>query len=64
MITLNLNLEFGGYNAIYTAELAHWGWLAWPIDADVVVKFAPLALEFKVAFKIQGFKTEITVVKL
>jgi hypothetical protein len=62
MITFNLNLEFGGYGTTYTAELARWP--TWPVDANVIVKLAPLALELKVVFEIQGFKMEFTFVKL
>jgi hypothetical protein len=64
MITFNLNLEFGAYNTVYSAVLARWPWLSWPIDANVVVKLTPLTLELKASFNVQGFKMEITAVRL
>jgi hypothetical protein len=60
MITLNVGVEFGGYNAAYAAELARWP--AWPVDAKLLVKLTPLGLELKVVFEVEGFKMEFTVV--
>jgi hypothetical protein len=62
MITVNLEVEFGGYNAACTAELARWP--TWPLDVKVIVKLAPLALELRFILEVAGNKMEFTVLEL
>jgi hypothetical protein len=62
MITVNLGVEFGGYNAACTAQWARWP--IWPLDVRVIVKLAPLALELRFILEVESNKMEFTVLKL
>jgi hypothetical protein len=62
MISVNISVEFRGYNWGYAAELARWP--TWPMEAKIIAKLVPLARELKIGLEVKGFKMEFIVLKL
>jgi hypothetical protein len=62
MITVYISVEFGGYNAEYTVELAHWP--RWPLGAKIIVNLASWALELRVVLELESFRMEFMIIKL